>query len=81
LRVLTDGDSEKSIVKPNWYLFAKPNTDASTHGSPWSLVEDELRDLGHDIKRVATTAEHATVRCGSQNHPNKWAFFVALAAP
>ena len=22
--------------KPNWYLFAKPNTYASTHGSPWS---------------------------------------------
>ena len=22
--------------KPNWYLFAKPGTYASTHGSPWS---------------------------------------------
>jgi predicted AlkP superfamily pyrophosphatase or phosphodiesterase len=22
--------------KPNWYLFAKPTTYASTHGSPWS---------------------------------------------
>jgi hypothetical protein len=22
--------------KPNWYLFAKPSTYASTHGSPWS---------------------------------------------
>jgi Type I phosphodiesterase / nucleotide pyrophosphatase len=22
--------------KPNWYLFAKPNGYASTHGSPWS---------------------------------------------
>jgi len=22
--------------KPNWYLFAKPDTYASTHGSPWS---------------------------------------------
>lgn len=22
--------------KPNWYLFAKPKTYASTHGSPWS---------------------------------------------
>jgi predicted AlkP superfamily pyrophosphatase or phosphodiesterase len=22
--------------KPNWYLFGKPNTYASTHGSPWS---------------------------------------------
>lgn len=22
--------------KPNWYLFARPNTYASTHGSPWS---------------------------------------------
>jgi hypothetical protein len=24
------------INKPNWYLFAKPSTYASTHGSPWS---------------------------------------------
>ena len=24
------------ISKPNWYLFEKPNTYASTHGSPWS---------------------------------------------
>jgi hypothetical protein len=22
--------------QPNWYLLAKPNTYASTHGSPWS---------------------------------------------
>jgi hypothetical protein len=22
--------------KPNWYLFAKPTSNASTHGSPWS---------------------------------------------
>ena len=22
--------------KPNWYLFAKPTTYASTHGSPWA---------------------------------------------
>ena len=22
--------------KPNWYLFGRPNTYASTHGSPWS---------------------------------------------
>jgi hypothetical protein len=24
--------------KPNWYLFAKPSTYASTHGSPWSCT-------------------------------------------
>ena len=52
--------------KPNWYLFAKPNTYASTHGSPWSYdtnvplchVRPEL-DQGRQIRRLRSRGPRA----------------------